>query len=300
MKWIDEYFFGNGSALRLGVCRALFYAFYLWQCYVYNPFAYLDFPPEFWRPIKILSAFPVPAESLMNGVVLAFALSCFFAAIGFRARTAGTIAALTGCYLFGAINSFNLVQIHFPPMQMIAFILPFAPIGDRFSVDSWIRNRGVRDDWVGGRYQWSVRFSQVILITLMFCAGIHKVTGNWLSQPAHNMEYFLRYKFFVHGKIKGEPLPDFVLLMTSHGWLMFVLGVFLVLIEFTCPLALVRRWKWVRFFSVVSLFLMQLFLAVAMNTLASFPWLCAYFFFVPWDRLWLRMNPRGIQVFTGE
>jgi hypothetical protein len=38
---------------------------------------------------------------------------------------------------------------------------------------------------------------------------------------------------------------------------------------------------------------MQLVLAVGLQTFASFPWLAAYFFWVPWDRLVPGSESRG-------
>lgn len=282
---IDTYFFERGSAYRLGVCRALFYSFYLLQCFLYDPFQYIEMPSEFWRPPHLISFLPPATEMSMNVAVWVLSISAIVAAFGFRSRVSSAIAALSGCYVFGVINAYGIVKFHFCPMQMIAFILPFAPTGERFSVDAWIRDRGVLRDIRAGRFQWPVRLSQVVFIVLMFTAGIQKVTGNWLIQPASNMRDFLRYKYYVHGKYKGEPLPEFILTISEYWWLMLGLGTAMVIVEFTCPIALNVRWRKIRFFYIFSLFLMQAILAFVLNTLPAFPWLCVYFFFVPWEIL---------------
>jgi hypothetical protein len=85
-------------------------------------------------------------------------------------------------------------------------------------------------------------------------------------------------------------MPDVVLAVSDQPWLLGFMSL-AILCEVLIPLALVTRWPKLRFGLVGSLFLMQLGLAVFLKTLSSFPWLGAYFFFVPWDRLWRLIAP---------
>lgn len=269
-------------ALNLGICRALFYAFYLWQMSLYTPIGYSALPEELWSPPWLLSAFGVPSaeELLVTGVV--FYLSAAFAALGFFSRISMAIASLSGAFLFGVMNSYGHINIHSSVMQLIAFVILLAPASDRFSIDNLLKTRELKHP---GSYLWPVALAQVSFVALMFTAGLQKITGNWLTQPAHNMDYWIRYKYYTDAAYKGIELPEFLLAITQHHFLMETMALTMVAAEFLSPFTMVRRWKWIRAILITTLFFMQLFLALAMNTLASFPWLCAYFFFIPWASL---------------
>ncbi len=278
---LDRRALSEGRGFDLGVCRAMFYLFYAWQCYLYAPSAYVSLPDELWSPPFLLSSFGAPNQVGVIVATTVFYGFCLASAVGFMTRFSTAVAALLGGYLFGVINSYGHIDIHFCPMQMIAFILPFSRAGDHFSLDRLMRG-GVRGE---GHYQWTIFLCQLSLVSLMVTAGIQKVLGNWLEQPGHNMEYWIRYKYFADASVKGIELPGVLLKLTEYGPLMAGLGVFLLLSELGSPLALISRWKWARLSVIGSLFLMQLFLSVILKTLPSFPWLCAYFFFVPWTKI---------------
>ena len=272
----------ESQAFNLGVCRALFYAFYLWQMILYSPGGYSALPVQLWSPPWLLSVFSPPSESGLMAISVTFYLSSFFAILGLFSRFSSTITSLTGAFLFGVMNSYGHVNIHSSVMQLIAFIIPLSHASDRFSIDSLLKALPLKSPEA---YLWPIRLSQVSFVALMFTAGLQKLTGNWLSQPAHNMEYWIRYKYYADAAYKGIELPGFLLTLTHSHVLMMGMAVLMVAAESLSPLILMKRSKWVRIALITTLFAMQLFLSQAMNTLASFPWLCAYFFFIPWASL---------------
>ena len=125
----------------------------------------------------------------------------------------------------------------------------------------------------------------------MVSAGLQKlVLGNWLIQPGSNMEQFLLFKAVIQAREKGIVLPQVVQDMTHYPMLLAVLGLMVMAAEVLSPLTLSKRWPALRWALIGTLFGLQLWLAVVAKTLASFPWLGAYFFFVPWDVVGRRLR----------
>lgn len=278
---LQEHLLGSdsGSAQRLGVTRALFYAWYLFQVFAYSPVEYARLPESFWAPVKALRFFDAPTPELMLALVLVLSLSAFMACIGLFTRLSTSVTFLVGFFVFGAMNSYGKTNFHFSPMVIMSCILAFSRCGDAFAVDAFRKKSGGTGPV---NYCWPSRLGQITLISLMFTAGCQKLSGNWLSQPIHNMEFWLKYKYFAHAKAKGIVMPDILLTVSDLEWLLGVM-IIALLCELLSPLALLTRWPMLRGGIIAGLFFMQLSLAVVLKTLVSFPWLGAYLFFVPWD-----------------
>jgi hypothetical protein len=280
---LQNYFLAPGSAFNLGFSRFLFYGWFLWQAIFYDLADYANIPPEYWSPVTVLRPFSAPTYELMVWVVLILYVTTALACLGLFTRTTCWLTAFLGIYAFGVAGSYGDIRFHFAPMIIIACILPLSPCGDAFSIDRLLSRRKPKTD--PSDYTWPMRLSQITLIALMFTAGYQKLAGNWLSQPIKNIEHWIHYKYFVQAKEKGYTLPEILLEIPQYDWLMFVMAVTLLVSEVLCPLALLTVWPKVRIFLVSLLFAMQLSLAVVFKTLKTFPWLGAYFFFVPWESL---------------
>jgi hypothetical protein len=281
IRHLQAYFLSPESAKRLGVTRIAFYAWFAFQVCAYTPWQFGRLPESLWDPVLLVGAMSPPSEQLLLGLSALLIASSLLACVGAFTRIATWITFLLGVCVFGAISSYGHVNIHFPPMIFLSCILACSRCGDAVSIDA---NRKPPVPRISADYGWPLRLGQVVFIGLMFTAGYQKLLGNWLVQPIHNMEYFLKYKYFIQAKLKGIDLPEVVLTASEQPWLLAIMALGM-LCEALIPLALITRWPTLRFGLVGALFLMQLGLAVVLKTLPSFPWLGAYFFFVPWNRL---------------
>ncbi|MBI1354912.1 MAG: hypothetical protein GC160_11245 [Acidobacteria bacterium] len=280
---LRSYFLRPGSALRLGVSRALFYGWYLLQARVYQPARFAELPAELWDPPVLLRLFPAPDAATAAGIARILELSLLLSCLGLWTRAATVTATVTGAYLFGVMNGYGFINFHCIPLVLISWPLALAPCGDAFSLDAWLR-RGplVRDP---ADYRWPIRLAQLTLTALMCTAGLRKVLGNWLSQPVENMRAFLLYKYYPQAAEKGLELPELTLRLLDYDGLLLVMAAGMVVCELGSPAALLDGKPWLRAGWIGGLFLMQLLLAVWLKTLPTFPWLGAYVFWVPWNRI---------------
>ncbi len=283
IRLIETFFLKGGSATRLGVCRALFYGWFLVQIFVYDPVSYVSLPSEFWSPTLLLRVVPPPTVGLMAFATILAGIAALLSCLGFLTRISTAIVALAGTYIFGAINGYGHVTFHFAPMILVSWILPFSPCGDAFSLDCRFARLSSKTSSMD--YQWPVRLAQIALVLLFFTAACQKLDGNWLEQPVQNMRHWLLYKYYMHAKLKGEPLSASVLFITRHSWVLLIMACVMLLSECFSPLALLDRWPIISAPVITSLFMMQFVLSTWLQTLPSFPWLGGYLFFVPWEKL---------------
>lgn len=202
--------------------------------------------------------------------------------VGWRTRLSTTAVAVLGTYCLSWVNALGGVSFHAMPLVLISWILPFSRCGDSFSLDA--RGEEPADS---PEYRWPIRVCWFPLLLPMASAGVHKVVGQWLSQPEEMIESFLRFKYYVHAKTKGlEVSPLVVEFLLPKRGLLKLLAYFTVILELGSPLALLDRPAFFRIFWVGGLFIMQLTLAYVFHTLETFPWMGAYVFWVPWEKVW--------------
>jgi uncharacterized membrane protein YphA (DoxX/SURF4 family) len=112
-------------------------------------------------------------------IAIALAASGLLVALGFRARQAAIVFALTSAFvaLSDRLSAFSVSKM----APVIAITLALSPCGSRFGVDAWLRKRQrtklkLPTHVVSG----SVRFIQ-LLVPVIYCAsGIAKIRGDWL------------------------------------------------------------------------------------------------------------------------
>lgn len=276
-----KYFFEPGSAVRLGVSRALFYAICLTQYFYLQPADYVQLPHELWTPPFVLWFFSPPDPTVFWYACLALQVVLVLSTLGIFTRVSVLLAAPLMTYVFGVVCSYKWISFHYSPLILIAWVLAFSYCGDAFSLDARWRGEGVEAD---GEYTWPLRAAWLVLVTLMFTGGYHKLLGGWLWRPAETMEWIFLFKYYPQAAQKSLVLPGLVLTLTRWTWVLGFFGLATLFLEFAAPLALVHTWPKLQIILIGGLFFMQLSLAI-MGTLASFPWLGAYAFWVPWDKL---------------
>lgn len=200
---------------------------------------------------------------------------------GWHTRTSTTAVALLGTYCLSWINALGGISFHAMPLVLISWILPFSRCGDSFSLDA-------RGDEPGDSpgYHWPIRVCWFPLLLPMASAGFHKVVGQWLDRPDEMIESFLRFKYYVHAKTKGLEVSPLVLELLPRKGLLKFLAYLTVVLELGSPLALLDRPTFLRVYWIGGLFMMQFTLAYVLHTLETFPWMGAYVFWVPWEKVW--------------
>jgi uncharacterized membrane protein YphA (DoxX/SURF4 family) len=131
-----------------------------------------------WRQPIFVPALP---SSLAWAVAVTMIVSGLACSIGYRARTCAAVFAAT--LVFVAISdrlaAFTVSKLS--PAVMLA--VATGPSGSRLGLDAW------RDRKHGGepperlRAMGSVRFLQILLVTIYSASGIAKARGDWLSVP---------------------------------------------------------------------------------------------------------------------
>jgi hypothetical protein len=292
IKTFDQWLEQPGSAERLALSRILFYGCFLVQVFLYDASSYATLPAELWRPTLLLALFPAPSEALFLGALHLLEIAMLLACVGISTRISCIAVAVLGTYVFGAINGYGHADFHLSPLLLISWVMALAPSGDAYSLDAWLHRPAVakgRSD-----YYWPIKLAQVCLVALMGTAGALKAYGMWLSDPAGAMRSFLLYKYYAQSTEKAISLPTSVLVLADWTWVLILLGILVLTCELGCAVALSDRWLWVRIVIIGNLFLMQLVLAVWLKTLPTFPWLAAYVFWVPWERVFLRRGSAAV------
>ena len=270
--------------------RALFYLCYLWQLSALRPLAFVEVPADYWVPVPLLAWLPQPDLWLARAVWATAFVAGVTAMVGWRTKVSTVLVALIGGWVLSWVNALGGVSFHAMPLVLISWILPFSRCGDSFSLDA--RGREPADS---PEYRWPIRVCWFPLLLPMASAGVHKIVGQWLGRPDEMIESFLRFKYYVHAKTKGLEIAPFILELLPHRGLLKALAYLTVLLELGCPLALLDRPRVFRIFWIGGLFFMQMTLAYVLSTLETFPWMGAYVFWVPWEKIWPGTGPRLLE-----
>ncbi|MCA9776981.1 MAG: hypothetical protein KC800_09705 [Candidatus Eremiobacteraeota bacterium] len=279
LAFYDRWMFRPGSARRLGMSRALFYLCYLWQLWSLHPIAFVNVSGRYWEPVPLMAWLPQPG--LLQAQIV-FATAFFFgvtSALGWRTRISTIMVALLGSYCLSWLNALGGINFHAMPLILISWILPFSACGSAFSLDS----TGAEDPPDSPEFSWPIRVCWFPLLLPMASAGFHKVVGQWFARPDDMIESFLRFKYYVQspGQVPSQTLD----ILPRRG-LLKALAYLTVVLELGCPLALLDRPRVFRIFWIGGLFFMQMTLAYVLSTLETFPWMGAYVFWVPWEKVW--------------
>ena len=282
-------FLADGSARRLAGARIAFYGALLVQLAWYDVAAFATLPAALWRPPLLLHVLPAPTPGAFLVAEGALAVALVLAIVGCFTRVATIAVAVLATLVLGAVSGYGRADFHHTPIVLITWALALAPSGDAWSLDA--RRRGPPSGRLPADYTWPLRLAQACLVAQMASAGVNKVLGSWLQDPATAMRSFLLYKYYAQSGEKAIQLPGWVLDLAAQRPLLAVMAVGVMCMECASPLALVPRWHRLRFVVIGGLFGMQFVLAFFLSTLSTYPWLGAYAVWIPWDRI--RRAPRA-------
>ena len=131
-----------------------------------------------WRQPMFVPALPSSVAWLVAAVMVASGLGC---ALGFRTRRAAAVFAATLAFvaLSDRLAAFTVSKLS--PAVMLAVAV--GPAGTRLGVDAWLAARAGKPAAPAERPLGSVRFLQLLLVTIYSASGIAKARGDWLSEP---------------------------------------------------------------------------------------------------------------------
>jgi hypothetical protein len=292
-QW-NAFFFEPGSALNLGICRALFFgSLFLWQLrHDFSPWgAYSD---VFWMPIWLFQTLHLPhlSQPVVWWMQSIWKASLLFSAVGLFSRPAMTVAFVLGTYLMGLPHNFGQTQ-HFDTLVVFASgALALSRAGDACSIDALRRRRepGTVSDSVfsatvpmipAWEYTWPVRFVWLAMAAIFCAAGLSKLRHSGLDWIfSDNLALLLlRQQYHLSD---GEPLTNWGIWVANHPWAARGLAAAAVVIETCYPLSLISRRA--RFVLVPA----GLGFLIGIRTLMGptfEQFMMCYVFWVPWDRV---------------
>ncbi len=149
----DRYWFRDGSLVRLAVFRILVMALCLVDLYAYAATNLVDAQAvtdgtisKPWNPIylfEILNLGPIGIE-VATAIYWIAAIALFCGMIGLRARFMCLVGGLLCIYWTGLTYSYSKPHHEKIALAFVLLSLPWSPIGERLSIDAWIkRRRGV-------------------------------------------------------------------------------------------------------------------------------------------------------------
>ena len=131
-----------------------------------------------WRQPIFVPSLPSTVAWAVAATMVLTGLACSF---GYRTRTSAILFAST--LIFVAVSdrlaAFTVSKLS--PAVMLA--VAAGPAGTRLGLDAWRKSQRGGDPPEKARPMGSVRFLQLLLITIYSASGIAKARGDWLSVP---------------------------------------------------------------------------------------------------------------------
>jgi hypothetical protein len=294
LQWWQRFWFDDGSASRLGLCRLLFFGG-LFAYYVQHDVSALgDLPASYYKPVFILDALHLPLYSrhtleVMHAVWrVVMALAC----VGLLTRVS-TIATLAlGVYLIGLPNSMGKTGHGDAILIWAMGALMLSRCGDAWSIDALIARR-----WRGrtgppappGEYAWPIHFMWLVMATIFFAAGVAKIRASGLDWVmTDSMQNHLRAqrapaeRTFLHKYFGYSGSFDLGLWVASQPVLCKMMAGSTIVIELA--MILTPFWRRVRLFMVPLMGVCQLGMGLVLGVLHP-PFVLCYLFWIPWDKL---------------
>ncbi len=276
------------SAFALGVVRSVVHGTFLISVLVTSFSALGELPPTILRPTGAMKILPWAFyDQLLTpvGMVLLktmMVLSLLLSTMGFLTSVSSKTSLMLVVFYQGLVRSFG----HFNHDEMLGVyylaVLAFTPCGDRFSLDSWMRNSRERPLFA---YAYPILLMQLLMGWAYFSSALIKLRVAGLKYLSiDNFPSLAIFHSLDNLHDTGFRLA-FWLPQVRH-YLPFAVGLVL-LWELLFPLAIFwRRLRWLILgtgvvFHVSTLFLMNIF----------FPHqLAMYLVFADWDAVAVRLN----------
>ena len=281
---------------NLGFCRLLFFGLLLYYFFNVHYVGWADVPVTFRDPIWLFERFrlPILPDPAMPLAGAAFKTALLLSCLGILTRVSTVVAFLLGTYLIGMRYNFGKTDHVGAILVFTMGVLALSRCGDAWSVESLVRRkraarRGKQDSSrvLSGEYRWPVRAVWVVMVIVFFAAGMAKLMQGgtaWVFSDHFPISLIQRY---YDASPPGNRIGLFV---ANHTWLARTLAAGAMLTELAIPLALVSRRA--RLVLPPALFLMQFGIGVVMNVwFTSFMYV--YLFWVPWDQVLARFQPRS-------
>jgi hypothetical protein len=296
-QW-PRFWFAPAPPTNLGLCRVLFFGalflFYLPQDFS----AWGELSDVFWRPIWLFRRLHFTALSpewlafLQTVWKGALALSC----LGLFTRLSTVIAFLLSVYLLGLPHNFGKIDHYDTLLVFILGVMALSLCGDACSVDRLLANRRSPGGAASGRpapcgeYTWPIRATWLVMAFIFFAAGVAKLQASGLEWIFSDTLAIYLIQSSYHTR-NADPLTSWGLYVAQHEWLCRLLAAATIVVETGFPLALVCRWaRWIWVPGMLGLLIgIRLLMGPTFE-----PYMIAFLFWVPWDRLvhWLRDVPR--------
>jgi hypothetical protein len=131
-----------------------------------------------WRQPVFVPALPTSLAWTVAAAMVASGLAC---ALGYRTRASALTFALLLAFVAVSDRLAAFTVSKLSPAVM--FAVAVGPAGTRLGIDAW-RLRMSRGEFPEkARPMGSVRFLQLLLVTIYSASGIAKASGDWLSMP---------------------------------------------------------------------------------------------------------------------
>jgi uncharacterized membrane protein YphA (DoxX/SURF4 family) len=133
---------------------------------------------EAWYQPIFVPALPSPVAWAVAALMVASGLA---ACVGWKTRASAVVFAATLAFvaLSDRLSAFTVSKLS--PSVMLA--VAAGPAGSRFGVDAWLAQRRGAPPAPARRSVGSVRFLQLLVVTIYSASGIAKARGDWLSEP---------------------------------------------------------------------------------------------------------------------
>lgn len=269
----------------LGACRALLYGillFVVWDVHVHE---WALVSEVFYRPIELFrwTHLPVLPAGALQALEVIWKVSLATSALGIRTRASTWVAFLLGAYLAGIPNNFGKTHHSEAVLVLILGVMAIARPGDALSVDAWRRPGRTPSD---GEYRWPIQLTRVLLVCVFVGAGISKLRTSGLDWVlSDNMRLLL-----IRHHLSHAPPTDLGLGVASHPTLSVAVAAGALAVELGLPLALISARA--RAVLIPALLAMQVGIWLLMGVL-FLPFLAAYPFWLPWDRILPRAGIGG-------
>ena len=252
--------------------------------------AFLNFsfyPDAFWQPQGILQFFKLNQISVevARVALLLFWISTICALLGFFTRTSLILVGLTTTLLFSLKMSFGFMSHRESPLIVTVFILSAYPVSQRLSLDSRLfkkKKAATKNEAYG-----LLVCLRLFLCLVYFSAAISKLLAHgleWITTPT--LQYYLLFcdvTIPINWAQTLWPYAGYHLAM--HPTVCYIFSALVILVEFSAPLAFVRK---LRYPIVGGLVILQISILLFLKI--SFVHLAPLFLaWLPWEK-WLHLT----------
>lgn len=199
-----------------------------------------------------------------------FVASCALAALGIVSRLTKLTSAVIGLYVLNLLSSFGNWNHTVGPVAITLIFLCLVPCSYRFSIDhlwGW--------DSKEAPQAWLFKLIQVMVLWSYFSSGLYKLfySGfDWVT--ANSLRNYLIFANYLEKHTTHEWLAHVAIQWPMVCWFA---GLLALLIELTCPLALLNQRLRSGYFTLLVLFQVMIYLALKENFVMMLPLLPALF-----------------------